>query len=425
MASIYESPFDKKENTNRDEPILVVADLGNNYLKGILYEVQSKKNGRHEAVQHEVVIPHGYVELTEPGWIEAQRSTKLSRQRTQLTRTFKLQIGSGEDKAYKAVKIGLGATRDAKNSPLLGSNKYQPCGIDALLVAVLSELMPPEEYPSGHNNIILAIGHPPTEWEQAETITRLVTRALRVEEPDGNKRKFHVRACVPYDEAAGGVVHLMANKDRYADGKFRPQIDLRPGDRVIVFDAGGRLGSMSYAFVNDDGLIAIDFDTSREIDGGSIMVRQELKASLKAMFPEQTRGMQDRDYTDDLLNRMILTRKWPISGKRGDKALDVGRAVDESLHYLQTVRQVYKNDFAGGRTAKHIFLTGGTIADLHSYIVEDLSHDSVHPVAKLETINMANPRGAGHILIDKLMSERLLPSRFQKALLDSAKVGRS
>ena len=187
------------------------------------------------------------------------------------------------------------------------------------------------------------------------------------------------------------------------------------GDRFIVFDAGGWLGSMAWAYIDDDGIAVMDYD--REIvgiDGGAITVRQSLRETMKLKFPE-LRGMRDKDLDDKDLDTSLRTHRYVVSGDK-DNPLDLSDAIADSLGYLKTVREVYVNQFGAGRAAQHILMTGGTTNPLYEYLLDMFAHSSVHLAGKRDAIYMANVRGGMVIVIDRLIADDLLPEPYQSIM---------
>ena len=400
--------FDSMTSPDRLPPALVSVDIGNNVLEAICYYARTRGD-KSRVSRLEVSVPHAFVELNEVGWKEAEASVRMNRSRKGSTHTFKLfnHEGRGKDRVDTSsyVSIGQGVMRSPMNRPLLGSNKYIKGGIDALLVALFCELFPVEKYPDGHDNIILSVGVPPTEWQQQEVVRKLLHRKHRIQLPDGTKRSFSVRLVVIYDESVGGITYATSMKTK-RDNVFKS------GQRVLVIDAGGRLGSMSWVTIDDDGNPNVDYDYGfKSIDGGSITIRNELRMSLKTLFPEELRGMRDIDMDDDWLDEIIRTKRIILSGDVRN-ALDASDAVNNSLQYLSLLRDVYRNDFGSGRQAAHILLTGGTTAQIFDEMCQELGHMSIIPAAPLEEIWYANVRGGMLILVDSLNYNNLLPIMF-------------
>lgn len=395
-----------------DDPAIVVVDLGNNYLKAYAYI--SEGNRVYNDARS---IPHGYIQLSETEWRMAEKAAKRSRGRASETHTFQIARGdSASDPDLLPVTIGAGAMLSPKNSPLLGTNKYIRGGIDALLCAVLMEFFPPDRYPKGHNNLIIGYGFPPTEWQQTEHIGEIMHRTHRVVTPDGQKMSYRVRASVAWDENVGGLVNAMGMYSNRNPGNGRFQKALfEPGDRVIVFDSGGWLGSMAWATINGLGFAEMDYTSDiASIDGGAITVRKALRQALKEHF-EELRGARDRDLQDDMLDETLRTGHFVLSGDK-EHPRDARAAIADSLSYIGLVREPYINMFANGRFADHILMTGGTVHPLYDYLLELFQHNSVHLAGRREKIYQANAEGGMAIVLDRLVADGIMPEIFKRAM---------
>lgn len=396
---------------NLDNPAIVAVDLGNNYLKVYAFLIE---DGQFKS--KEFSMPHGYVQLSVTGWKEAQASEKTGRGRTKQSYVFQIATGgTPRDPEIMSVSVGHGAFTSANNRPLLGSNKYIAGGIDALLCAVLCELFPKHKYPKGHNNLIVGYGFPSTEWQQIETIEQLIKKTHYIIDPNGDKRKFRVRASVSWDENVGGLMNAMSFNNRDPDsGQFKAR-RFEPNDRVIVFDAGGWLGSMAWATIDDNGFAVMNYaDSISSIDGGAITVRKSLRNTLKLKFDE-LRGVRDIDLTDDILDNALKTGRLTLSGNK-ERPLNIEDALSESLTYITQVKDIYTNYFAGGRLADHILMTGGTTDQLYDYLIDCFEHNSIHLAGKRDLIYLANVRGGMAIVIDRLIVDGLLPDPYREKL---------
>ena len=395
-------------------PIIVIVDLGNNFMK---VTVLMWRNG--EIIKTTSLIEHAYVELTPRGWAQEVEAAKgrLSRRSSARTHAFQIRTETG----WKSLKIGDGVATHRDNSPLLGSSKYIKGGIDALLVTALLELLPSDIFPEGHDNIILGIGHPPTEFMQTAHMARLVQPKAghNVKLPDGTKRKFIVRATMAFDEIFGGLMHMQSTMNTNGQmrdpvsGQFKPN-PLKSDDRILMLDAGGKLGSMGWVKYHGGNNFEPLHDSFVPIEGGMITIRDSIRNELSAEFISELRGVTHQDMTDGYIDRILKTGKLVISGDH-EKAIDVTELLGRSLGYLRTLRKIY-SDFSSGRTANHVILTGGTISVLYDEIAEELGHGSILPVADFEDINFANMEGGIHIVLDTLRSRNALPMQFQEAL---------
>jgi hypothetical protein len=411
-VSFYNSPFDKD---SRMPAMLVIVDLGNANLKFIAYYV-----GQDGAVhQRELVMPHGFMQLSEGAWQVAVDSAKtLSRKRNKLTQVFKMLIGN----RWQAFRVGQNAVFDPANSPIVGSNKYVKGGIDALLVAGLNEMFG-DDFPKGHDNIVLGIGHPPTESRQVHLLLELVKGAHKMQTPDEKTKVWNVRAAVPYDENIGGLIYMLSRMDsdgqlRDEKGKFRAN-PLKKGQRVLVGDFGGRLGSLGWVKYNGGTSFEPEYNSFTPIEGGIVTVRENIRASLINTLSE-LRGVGHSELPDELVDDILKTKKLVIGGNH-ESPTDVSEIVTSSLGYLQTIRNVLRTPgFGNGKLAAHIPMTGGTLVLLGDEIKEQFDNKSFLPVAPYSEIVYANNRGGAVIVWSKLAEGNNLPIAFQKSMGDFA-----
>lgn len=408
----YDSIFDKP---NRMKPMIVFADLGNANLKLRAYRVTDYG----DIEEREVIIPHGVVRLGYAELEKAKASSNLSRERTRNTHTFEMKVG---DK-FIPVQVGLGATRHPNNSPILGSLKYVSGGIDILLVAGLRQLFSEDELPKGHDNIILGIGHPPTEERHVSTMLEVLAPkgGHVVRELDGTQVKWRVRGTIPYDENIGGLMYLLTTLDdrnqlRDRNGKFMSNV-LSAGDRILMFDAGGRKGSVGWIHYNGGTDFTAEYNTFEPIEGGIVTVRNDLRTQLTGTLDELM-GVDKNNLTDEMMDEVLRTGRISVGGKNSEP-IDVSEQINLSLSYLQQINSVLTRpgtNFDSGKLAHHIGLTGGTNVVLMDDICAQFNNSSFIPVAPLSEIVYANMRGGSVIVMSKLEKSQLLPIDFQKSL---------
>lgn len=391
----------------KNKPAIVIVDLGNNYLKCYVFYFE-----KGEAKNKIFSMPHGFIPLTDVEWEQAVQEVSLSRGRNSMTHTFNMVIGgTTKEPELRAVRIGSGPYKSHKNRPLFGSNKYMRGGIDALLLACLLEV-----FPEGHDNIVIGFGFPPTEWQQVDTIGKLLVGKKPFINTEGKKKMFHIRGAIPWDENVGGLINSMSvyNSGRTPDGKFT-SVKFQPGDRLLIIDLGGWLGSIAYAEINDDGFPIIEYDNEiASIDGGAITIRNSLRQALKQAFRKELLGVRDTDLRDSDLDDVIRNGIIKI---RGDE-FDANEAVVNALDVLELIRVPYTNLFASGRFVQHIILTGGTVDMIHDYLLELLDHQNIHMAGKPGELYFANVRGGMHITLDRLIAENNLPEEFENMIGD-------
>jgi hypothetical protein len=413
MPHLYTSPFDVDK---RMPAMLVIVDLGNANLKFIVYFMG--ENGLVH--QRELVMPHGFMLLSEGGWNVAVDSAKtLSRKRSKNTQVFKFRIRDEEKgERWQAYRVGQAAVYDPANAPIVGSNKYIRGGIDALLVAGLNEIFG-NDLPKGHDNIVLGIGHPPTETRQISRLIEVVKGAHKMKTPEGDEKTWNVRAAIPYDENIGGLIYMLSRMNaegqlRDEKGKFRTN-PLKAGQRFIIGDFGGRLGSIGWVRYNGGTSFDPEYNTFTPIEGGIVTVRESIRTSLINTLAE-LRGVGHAELPDSVIDEVLKTKQIVIGGNH-DKPLDVSEIVTSSLGYLQQTRTAVRlPGFGAGKVAAHIAMTGGTLVQLGEEIKEQFENKSFLPVAPYSEIVFANNRGGAVIVMSKLAEGKNLPVHFQKSM---------
>jgi hypothetical protein len=413
MASLYKSPFDVDK---RMPAMLVIVDLGNANLKFIVYFIG--ENGLVH--QRELVMPHGFMMLSEGGWNVAVDSAKtLSRKRSKNTQVFKFRIRDEEKgERWQAYRVGQAAIFDPANAPIVGSNKYIRGGIDALLVAGLNEIFG-DDLPKGHDNIVLGIGHPPTESRQISRLLEVVKGAHKMKTPEGNEKSWHVRAAIPYDENIGGLIYMLSRMN--AQGQLRDEKSrfmanpLKAGQRFQMGDFGGRLGSIGWIRYHGGTDFEPEYNTFVPIEGGIVTVRESIRTSLINTMTE-LRGVGHAELPDNVIDEVLKTKQLVIGGEH-DSPHDVAEIVTSSLGYLQQIRNAVRlPGFGAGKLAAHISMTGGTLALLGDEIKEQFDNKSFLPVAPYSEIVYANNRGGAVIVLSKLTEDGILPMHFQKSM---------
>ena len=398
--------YDKKK------PAIICFDGGNNNIKVVIFYMTTEGILK----QMSFVIPHGYMRLSDTEW---QKSLMKHGKRHRANDTFDFQLETkGEMQAYR---VGAGVFASVHNAPLFGSTKYIPGGIDALFSAAMLKA-----FPNGHSYIYLGYGIPPTEWQSLETVQTLLTKQhkLVIPNPNGGNKKtknisFVVRAAFGWDENAGGLVKLLS---RMMDGQIRTgggqfMEGLEAGDRLIVTDLGGYLGSMAYARIeeNGDNLFAvIDHDNPVvSIDGGAITIREALRESLKLEF-EDLRPLLDSQMDDTYLDKVLRTGEVIINGVSHSATDAVDAATDL---YFGRIKNTYNNRFGGGRlNVKAVALTGGTTDNLASYMPNIFENNRIIYTDLLGSVYMANVNGGMIITLENLRDNNKFP--FTKGLIE-------
>lgn len=380
---------------------IVTGDFGNQEIKILM--------SNPDGTIVEKIIPHDVLFLNEAQWNKTVQRAKNQSSRLSKSQVFQIIDRSRPEQPPISMMVGDEALRSAGSNRQLGSNKYVYHYMAGLVCAALMELFPQSEYPKGHDNIILGIGHPPSEIEHAELLISLVGGTHKVIEASGAKRKFHVSIVCTYDEPLGGFTWMQqqpigTNGKR---GDYNP-MGLVNGDEVLAIDIGGFIGSIG-PLVYQDGNLHPLFNDFKPINGGIVMVHDSLRENLKSLHGDLFRGM---NIPTNMLSEALRTGHIVVSG---GQPTDVREAITQSLHILNDVEQVYTNQFGRGRRYKHIALMGGSMRDLSDHVESILAHNSVHLVdVNPDNIILANVRGGHLITAARLIAEKRLPEVYKR-----------
>lgn len=412
----YRSPFDY-DGKKRDDAALVFADMGNNYAKGRALTADGIGIS-----QTDILMPYGFIKMSEGDWKREENQAKRRTRTTPNTSIFSLYDHGArlkDNARWTPYIVGEAAYRSRDNAAVIDTSKYQAGIMDAYLYAALDQLFPAERFPKGHNNILLAIAHPPTEDMFADMLLSTVTGWHRGENASGQRRDFFVSAAITYDEGVAAAVHWQHHYDRVGRdtaGKYT-QKALEPGEAGITIDVGGRVGSIGMFYVRDDGTIEPDFRSYRRIDGGILTVYDALNEQIKSIYAGED-GWDFLKHTSKFNNRqlreMVETQQYVAMG---DKAhpLDVNRAVVNSLGVINILEEIWYNAFNGGEEARHVIITGGGSDTLYPYILEVVGdHKGVKTAAPKKELIKANLLGGQIIAVSKWHYDQVLPAAFQK-----------
>lgn len=396
----------------RENAVLVAIDAANTFGKGIVLEIVGS-----QLKPREFSIPHGYMPLNATQWREAQSTSGSGRGHSPQTHTFQYVVGGDANSPETvAVRIGKSAMLSGSNATLYGNAKYTLGYMDAYITAVLAEAFPKRKYPKGHDNIFLAIGFPSSDWQMVDdTLMPLIKKNHRVIDADGEKRAFMPRHVMAVDENGGGMMNtlLRMRTETVREAQSGQFTALKEGESILMFDAGGWLGSMAWGEVSDNGFPQIDYTVGRvfPIDGGIVTVRSALKEVLKGRYSKQTQGLTDALMNDAWMDKIMLEKGFILSGKK-DTWFDATDAITEASGvYLNNVKSIYQR-MGNGMQAAHIIVTGGTVNPLYDQIMKLLNHGSVVLAENRNEIYKANVRGIMQILIDRLLEEGKMPADY-------------
>lgn len=358
-------------------PALVVLDLGNSDLKGMLA-------GRGETE----TILHHEIAFAAPAHFERMaRKAEMTNVEYEEAEFFRKLYKSGEE---KLVMIGEGVTNNTRSNKLTGEAKYQLGYFDALLAALLKRLLP-----NGHDNIWLALATPADAIDYIETIKAITGGLHKIQMLGGAVLKYRVSRLVMWEEPQGGMIRFMS---RNAQAK-KSQVDIEEGQRVIVVDIGGKISSMTIVRIGKRMEAKPLYSESPDpFNLGIIDVLEGFAKELKGLYPDAFKFFKTASsITPEILQTGIRKGKVQLSGNW----LDVNQARLNALAKIaDELERIYQNEVQGGSNAAHVVVTGGGGGLLLPALRDEiLNHASIHPADEISTINLANLRGGSEAFL--------------------------
>jgi len=357
--------------TRLDETVNVIADLGNTGLKDMLVG----------HVGTEDVIPHALYTPNEASYQAKKRRALYSPAAMRSSVIFEKVWKTDGGDVHQAYIVGDEALQSGQAKKITGADKYQSGYFDVLVAAKLLR-----RFPQGHNNIRMAVAHPPDAIPFVDKLMDLVGGVHRVITLDGRAVKFVVREVIPWDEPAGGLMRFMTIPGQ----EYNPH-DIRAGMRLLVIDIGGKISSMTTVTIGENKSIEPLYGakTSPVFPMGIQDAAGLLREELRSLYPDEFQPI--RDIPQDMLEMALQEHRVMIA----NQPFDCQQAVLNAIYpLLDTIDGIYRNDMAAGRIFNHIIVTGGGGGLLFRYLYQDiLKHQFVHLADLPERIHLANLRG--------------------------------
>lgn len=361
-------------------PALVVLDLGNSDLKGMLV-------GRPET---ESLLRH---EIAFAAQSHFERMSKRAKERSIEYEGAEFFRKLYRDKSEALVMIGEGVTKNSRSNKLTGEAKYQEKYFDTLLAAMLKRLLP-----DGHENVWVALAMPADAIDYIDLIKSITGGLHKIQSLDGQETKYRVTRLVMWEEPQGGMVRFMK---RNAEAKAS-QVEIEPNQRVLVVDIGGKISSMTIVGIGRRFEVTPLYTESPDpFNLGIIDVLDTLGKELKGLFPKEFQFYKTAaSIPTDILQAAIRKGKVQLSGAW----LDVNQARLNAIAKISDeLESMYQNEVDGGRSMAHIVVTGGGGGLLLPALRDEiLNHSSIHPADEINTINFANLRGGAEAFAEWL-----------------------
>lgn len=422
----YNSPYDIE---GRDEPVIVVADLGNQNIKVTVLLANGK--------QVEFIMPHGVV-FYDAYWDEAQRRGQM-KSATRYGQSGKTQVFNmrtrnwkkgeakltggrgGKNAIWQPFQIGEKAAESSENRKLIRSDKYELGYFDALLNAALLEALP-----DGHNNILLFVAHPATHYGYSERIRSILAGTYQAEKVDGSVVTHHVEMVATFEEGIAAAWNWWANRSRQKrneQGQFMPRElpEFEGVDQMIVVELGGSIGHIGYVHINTDSRGRISFEPVEgwmEINGGIIDMAEQMRQNLKGKYMGEpgfewvTRAYENKPLS--FFIDLLLKKSYAPQGDTS-RAVDLTEIANRSIAPIQDMMRKYQRHFYSGDDAGMVLLTGGAMRELGELVKSKIGHrQMVYSNPNPNEMVFDNVRGGLIVGLSMLDEDRELPIGFQK-----------
>jgi hypothetical protein len=361
-------------------PAMVVLDLGNSDLKGML----AGKPETETLLRHEIAF-------AAPAHFE--RMSKRAEMKNIEYEGAEFFRKLYKDKSEALVMIGDGVTQNARSNKLTGEAKYQEKYFDALLAAMLKRLLP-----NGHDNIWVALATPADAIDYIDVIKSITGGLHKIKALDGREIKYRVSRLVMWEEPQGGMIRFMKRNAAEKSG----HVNIEDGQRVFVVDIGGKISSMTVIGIGRRLEATPLYNESPDpFNLGIIDVLDTFGKELKGLHPKEFQLFKTAaSIPSNILQAGLRKGKVQLSGE----TLDVNQARLNSLAKIaDELERLYQNELNGGANAAHIVVTGGGGGLLLPALRDEiLNHKSIHPADEISSINFANLRGGSEAFLEWL-----------------------
>lgn len=352
----------------RDPETFWVIDAGNSLLKDMALGGMGKEN----------VITHA---LQQPSPASYQASVHRAKYSPQTTRNSAIF-----EKAGTPYIVGEYALQSGTVKRVTGAGKYVAGYWDVIIDAMLLR-----RWPNGHNNLTVAIAHPPDAIPYIDQMLDLVGGKHVIKNIDGKEITYVIRECIPFDEPSGGLLRFMSLPGQ----EYNPH-SITPGQRLLIADIGGKISSLTPVIVGDGYRLEALYESASVFDLGIQNVIETFKAELKSLYPDEFKGL--RQIPDNMLQEGLRTKTITLSNEQHD----VEQAVlNSTARLLDELQLNYHDNMGGGRNFNHIITSGGGGGLMYPYLSGKegiFQHRYVHLADFIENIHLATVRGGAEAL---------------------------
>lgn len=354
----------------KDSPVFLIDDQGNT----------NGKSGLMGQYGYEDVIPYAIQTPSDASYGARKTRAKYRTDAQDDSAVFEMRHRS--NKEYMPYVVGEEATRGGQIKRVTGAGKYVEGVWD---VAFCAKLL--RHFPEGHNNIVLAIAHPPDAIPYVEQMMDLLGGVHKIRTIKGDELTYVVRHIVPWDEPSGALIRFIIRNSEAGN-----PVNLADGDYILVFDFGGKISSITPVRIGKNKTVKPLFDQAAVFNLGIQNVLKALEEELKSLYPDTFKEF--KDVPANILESALQLKKVKIS----NKWVDVSQAVLNAIApILDRTQGIYVDRMEGGKNFSGIVVGGGGGERLFPYLANKrdgiLQHDFVYMAEEPGKLHLANLRG--------------------------------
>lgn len=355
---------------HKDAPVFLVNDQGNS----------TGKSGLMGQLGYEDVIAYALQTPSDSVYGAKQTRAKYRTEAADESAIFEMKVRSSKD--FVPYIIGEEAQRSGQIKRVTGAGKYTEGVWDALFCAKALR-----HFPNGHNNIVLAIAHPPDAVPYIDQMMDLLGGVHKVKTLAGETLTYVVRHIIPWDEPSGGLIRFIS-----LNAESGNPVNLSDGEYILVVDLGGKISSMTPVRIGRNKSVKPLFDQSAVFNMGVQNVMDSLAEELKGLYPDTFQEF--KTIPNNILEQALAGKKVKISNKPFDVSQAVLNAISPLLDRLEGI---YIDRMEAGKNFSHIVISGGGGQRLFPYLANKkdgiLKHDYTHMADLPDKLYLANLRG--------------------------------
>ncbi len=392
-------PTSVTKETILDDPLYVILDAGNEFVKAM----------KHLAWNKEIIFPHRVWKVSDEDYSKLKRTYARARNKFEESSIFKSNIRTPNGKVLdtKTNKekttyletttnyvIGKHAVNNGEGVKLLGAEKYKRDHIGAILEAVLIQINP-----YSHNNVKVIVLHPDNITDKNfEDLYNSLQGKHQIQLIDDTEITYKVTEIFPMVEPVAALeTFLLTQKGEYYSGNG---LKMNPGDQVLVVDIGGGLTAFVPTIISKSGMLEIGTNT-KTIQAGVQDIIQTFEEGLKNRYEDLSsiNSLDSFMITKALHTGFINIRNqdYPCEDEiiKGIKKLAV------------PIENEYINRYKKGVSFAGIILTGGGGALGFDYLKSNVFHHAyVFPAElSMDKMQVGAIRGASKSFINYLIKQ--------------------